>query len=296
MKDQYYLNAYVYLEGNRRPKKADIASLLKQSAGLSSKRARFYLVNHDGSTFTQTAPCSELSRILSEDVALEKLSTSLSCGFEVRRHDWAVLNFTWSNTLPYGVATMPAYMGFSIASCVVDEVGIETTLQLVEQLFAVADKCSAFYGLIDFSRWEETVWGSCFAGVHSLGLPISREVEFNQWLYSDAPTRTRARSIFWGNYFGPLILDKLGGKPDFKARFESYTSLRDGVPSALVWNMENGLFVSLSTDPRIAKPQSIDPRHISVKKNLTRLQADLAMHGVIASWPPEVVKKLLPSR
>ena len=95
------------------------------------------------------------------------------------------------------------------------QIAHNSLLQVLRNNFEILDSRSPFYGFIDIDRPEETFPGLMYTALGCGNAPLSRFVDRAQWLRSVALKREQARSIYWGNYFGPRLLQKLGGRSAF---------------------------------------------------------------------------------
>jgi hypothetical protein len=112
--------------------------------------------------------------------------------------------------------------------------------------------------------------------------PLHRWVEQGNWVYGASILGDRARGIYWGNYFGPKILARLGGRENFIGRYREQARMNNGAPSAHLWEFTNGVFVSLCLDPMACKP-GVPLDHFAMF-NLQWLHKELGSKGVLGGW------------
>jgi hypothetical protein len=186
-----------------------------------------------------------------------------------------------------GTDTRPEFT-LSISGQWLNELGVETYLDNLKDYFEIADRHSPPYGLIDLATPDDALAGWVYGSVNFMQTPIHRRVELANWVYSASKRGDRARGIYWGNYFGPKILAKLGGREEFLKRYREQTTLKDGTPIAHIWEFANGVFVSLSMNPLKCKPGI--PLDIGTIFNLQWLVKTLGSCGVLNSWD-ETTKK-----
>lgn len=166
-----------------------------------------------------------------------------------------------------------------------ERTGSEIVLRHFREHFKVADRYSPPYGLLDLSSAEDCFGGSVYEPSFCLNSPLHRWAEDFKWLYGSSKRRDQARGVYWGNYFGTAILDRLGGREQFLTRFRRHARYEDGRPSARVWEFTNGVFISLCMEPLGCKPGS--PMDGWAGQNLHWLVTELGSHGVLNPWSGE---------
>jgi hypothetical protein len=185
----------------------------------------------------------------------------------------------------FGYQTDP-YMLYCLSGQWFERVGANVVLKHYFEHFQVADALHAPYGLVDLSSAEDCYGGTIYADSSWVGnIPLHRWVDQIRWLFSRSRQQDRARGVFWGNYFGTAILNRLGGREKFLLRFRQQAQYPDGRPNARVWEFVNGVFVSLCLDPLGCKPGQ--PLDGSAGQNLHWLVLELGSHGVLNPWTGE---------
>ena len=109
----------------------------------------------------------------------------------------------------------PPNFQFAISDSWRRQIDPDALLQVLRSNFEILDLSSPFYGFIDIDRPDETFAGHMYTALGCGNAPLSRFVDRAQWLRSVALKRDQARSIYWGNYFGPRLPEKLGGRSVF---------------------------------------------------------------------------------
>jgi hypothetical protein len=180
-----------------------------------------------------------------------------------------------------GADTMPNLM-LAISGQWLKTTGVKLTLQTLKENLSVADRHSPPYGMVDLARSEDSFAGMAYVSTFIQRLPLHRWVEQGNWVYGASKKGDRARSIYWGNYFGPRILHRLGGRAEFIRRYREHSRLKDGTPSAHIWEFPNGVFVSLCRNPLGCKPGV--PLDFSAMFNLEWLHNELGSKGVLCGW------------
>jgi hypothetical protein len=174
--------------------------------------------------------------------------------------------------------TVPSLL-FSVSGQWVERVGVDSLLQCLKKHFELVDRHAPLYGLIDLARSEDAFAGMAYVSSWIQRIPLQRWVEQGDWVYWRSKRGDRARGIYWGNYFGPQILARLGGRTQFANRYREKARFADGDPDAHIWEFENGVFVSLCLDPLGCKPG--EPLDFSAMFNLRWLHKELVSNGVL---------------
>ena len=123
-------------------------------------------------------------------------------------------------------------------------VGVPTYLNILQRNFEILDRSRPFYGFVDLDRAEDIYNGYMYGSMTIANAPMDRSADKARWLRSVNLKRHQARSIYWGNYLGNVILDKLGGREAFLSYYREKTTSRYGTPTVLIWEFTNGVFVS----------------------------------------------------
>jgi hypothetical protein len=177
--------------------------------------------------------------------------------------------------------TMPTLL-WSTSGQWLEQTGVDAVLNILKQNLAVADRHAPTYGLIDLAPSEDCYAGMCYVSTWVQRLPLHRWMEQGNWVYAASKKGDRARGIYWGNYFGPRILQRLGGREHFVRRYREQAQSTDGSIDALIWEFTNGVFVSLCRDPLGCKPG--EPLDFSAMFNLRWLHHELGIRGVLCGW------------
>jgi hypothetical protein len=180
-----------------------------------------------------------------------------------------------------GIDVRPEF-NLAISEQWLERIGVETALEKFKEHFEVADAHCPPYGLIDLASPEDAWAGMVYGSLWLQASPLHRWVEQGNWVYAASQKGDRARSIYWGNYFGPKILTRLGGREHFVKLFRERSRFADGSPSAHVWEFTNGVFVSLCLNPMGCKPGA--PLDHMAQHNLEWLQKELGGKGVLCGW------------
>jgi hypothetical protein len=184
----------------------------------------------------------------------------------------------------FGYDTNP-HLSYTVSGQWFEQVGPEIMLDHLKEHFETADRACSPYGLIDVSASDDCYGGTVYGPPWVGNSPLHRWVEHIKWLYALSKRRDQVRSIYWGNYFGSAILNRLGGREHFLGRFRRQAQYSDGRPSARVWEFANGVFVSLCMDPLRCKPGQ--PVEGWAGQNMHWLVLELGSHGVLDPWSGE---------
>lgn len=149
--------------------------------------------------------------------------------------------------------TLPHFQ-MAISNQWLTQAGCDVVLEALRENFEILDQTAPPYAFIDISRPVETFAGLMYTSIMPASGPLNRWIENAQWLRSIQENTDQARSVYWGNYFGPGLLEKLGGRAEFVKSYREKARLPDASPSALIWEYGNGVFVSLCLDPRQLAP------------------------------------------
>lgn len=180
-----------------------------------------------------------------------------------------------------GVDVRPEFK-LAISGQWLEKTGVKVVIDKFKEHFQIADAHSPPYGLIDLATPEDAWAGFVYGSLWMLASPLHRWVEQGNWVYSASKLGDRVRGIYWGNYFGPKILTRLGGRENFIERYRAHARMADGTPSAHIWEFTNGVFVSLCLDPLGCMPGGrLDH---SAAFNLRWLHKELGSKGALCGW------------
>jgi len=164
-----------------------------------------------------------------------------------------------------------------------DRAGSGVVLELVPTFFSTSDLASPICGLVDLGRPWDTFAGGVFGMAWPGCAPLARYVERLNWALSGALKRDRLRGLYWGNYLGPRVLERLGGEESFHRLFTEEARKADGTPDAHYWRFDHGVFVSLCLDPIECRPNH-PFGHVLVMHQAHWLIKELAVRGVLNQW------------
>lgn len=182
-----------------------------------------------------------------------------------------------------GFETLPDLL-WTISGQWLEATGVDAVLTMLKENLAVADRHAPMYGLVDLARSEDCQAGMCYGDIWMMSLPLHRWVEQGNWVRAASKKGDRVRGIYWGNYFGPKLLIRLGGRDEFVARYREQATLKDGAVDAQIWEFTNGVFISLCADPLGCKPIWPACLDFSAKFNLRWLQHELGVRGALCGW------------
>jgi hypothetical protein len=174
------------------------------------------------------------------------------------------------------------YYNLAISEPWVEQADPDEIIDLLRRTLEVADRHCPYYGLIDLARSEDAHAGMVYSPTWELSAPVNRWVENMNWLYNGCHKRDRVRGIYWGNYFGKRILDRLGGRQPFVEAFRANARMADDSLDAHVWEFPNGVFLSLCLDPLGCKPTL--PMDILANQRLAWLHQRLGPSGALNMW------------
>lgn len=166
--------------------------------------------------------------------------------------------------------------------------------QLLDTTLAAANQWNASYGFVDIIQ-SDPLNEFKFSTAGCTNLPLSEQTERNSWFYFKQPAGL-ARGVYWGNYFGPGMLDALGGRAAFSRRFRDSITNLDGSKRGHMLETRTGLFVSLSTELESMKADSSDPCTLILsREHHLWLQAELCKYGLLEPWPTRTIDSIQPT-
>jgi hypothetical protein len=174
------------------------------------------------------------------------------------------------------------YYNLAISEPWVEQAESEVIIDLLKRTLETADRHCPYYGLVDLARPEDAHAGFVYSSTWELTASTSRWVENMNWLYSGCHKRDRVRGIYWGNYFGERILNRLGGREQFVAAYRAKSRMADGSLDAHIWEFPHGVFLSLCLDPLGCKPGL--PMDILANSRLQWLHQRLGPSGALNMW------------
>jgi hypothetical protein len=181
----------------------------------------------------------------------------------------------------WGYVTLPKFM-MSVSGQWYGFAGHDVVLSKLKEQFQIVDRYAPRYGLIDVAASEDVYCGWVYSSIWPGAARLHRWTEDIKFRYACTKRKDYARGIFWGNYFGPAILERLGGRDQFVARYRESARDPNGNPNALIWEFTNGVFISLCLDPLGCKPGP--PLDGNAAYNLHCLLLDLGPRGVLCPW------------
>lgn len=120
------------------------------------------------------------------------------------------------------------FLRVSINLARVDEAKQEALSDAARRLAAIVDSTGVFCsGLCDISPVLETCLGKYYTGTNVSWLSFQRQASRLVWVRAGEGRRYKARGIFWGNLFGPSIVERLGGADAFGEEYERLEDRRD---------------------------------------------------------------------
>jgi hypothetical protein len=168
----------------------------------------------------------------------------------------------------------------SISGELFQHIGSSTFLALAKESLRIADSHCPHYGLVDVAGPRDAYAGTVYGTTWPATAPIHRWIEQHGWVFSGSKLGDRARGLYWGNYFGPKILGRLGGRKSFLEEYRHRTTGRDGTTNSHIWEFTNGVFVSVCLDPLQWSPDT----PIVNESNLLWLHRELGTKGVLNAW------------
>ena len=132
--------------------------------------------------------------------------------------------------------------------------GREASRDLLDDIVRLMCGCpELYYLLVDIAPMEETGADGIYhpeSHPHVSPRSPARDIEAKKWTRLREKRRDFVRGVFWGNYLGPEMLERLGGKESFRRRY-----IEKAKQEVLNWRSlvqdtpHGGLFVKISRDP-----------------------------------------------
>ncbi len=176
-----------------------------------------------------------------------------------------------------GLSTAPR-LTFAVSEQFFDDIGETAYFTLLSQLLGFASLHGAFYGLVTVDFASRILAGNGFCSANHPSLPLDCKLQHAMWVKHGYPDRM-ARSVFWGNFFDRLMLDRLGGKSRVQSFVDSKLNSPTDTEEPLHQEFHDGLFVKLSHSPFDWQRNPKDRYFIS--DNAIKLQAFLMENGLL---------------
>jgi hypothetical protein len=194
------------------------------------------------------------------------------------------VNFMFDSDAICDGVEAPPMLALSVSGQVIERIGRTDVIHILRRFCDVADAFSPICGLVDVARPKDACAGMVYGAEFMANAPLARWIEHLSWLHSGARKRDRLRGLYWGNYLGPSVLERLGGREQFVETFEKNARDYDGTPNAHCWQLPKGLFVSLSLDPLDCRPTAPSGIQPAAEANLRWLLRELGTRGVLNAW------------
>jgi len=123
---------------------------------------------------------------------------------------------------------------------------------VVDCLRICCEAGQVYYGLVDVADHRETGGGSYYAqdNIEMRSSRLSRLVEKSLWRSLGRERRKFVRGVFWGNFFGDELLERLGSKERFRDRYVAHARTQIREWQSLTTEMPGGLYVRISGAPQ----------------------------------------------
>jgi len=287
-KVDYHLICAIYFV-NDGPSGTDLADLWSCLSRLDNRSVQISFMRRND-TDISTLKDSKLGSLELSEILIEKGNHLTSIGTSLVRTDAinaisdSDVNFQFSRNEIWNGQQAPAILKLSVSSQVIEQVGIKSMLEILNSFFHVADLSAPIFGLVNVAHPDDAFAGMVYGTAWPGNASLNHLIEQNNWVYSGAKKEDRMRGIYWGNYLGSKILNRLGGREAFIEVFSKHACYYDSTPNANLWQFTNGLFVSLCLDPldsRPGLPMGLDP---VIEANVKWLVCELGAKGVLNQW------------
>lgn len=166
-------------------------------------------------------------------------------------YDWAVV-YDHENDFPQ--FQWDADLAITVRLDLLKNTGPRAARALVDDLVRLCiESGDVYYLLTDVAELGLTGADGVY---HREGTPnvpptsLARAVEKVLWQDLRQDRRDYVRGVFWGNYLGPRLMERLGGRDPFRERYLAHAKQHLRLWENLATNMPGGgLFVKISDDP-----------------------------------------------
>lgn len=158
-----------------------------------------------------------------------------------------------------------------------NEVGWHALTSVFKHHFEIADSANASSGFIDVGLADHLLSGMVFESIVLPKMPLYRWVEQAKWVTVRTHNLNRLRGLYWGKYFSSKTLVALDTvcNGDFLNSYATQARYADGERNGIIWELRNGIFVSISLSPLDCVPgKRID---LSTQNNLVWLMEKLLL-------------------
>ncbi|WP_146402759.1 hypothetical protein [Planctomycetes bacterium CA13] len=176
-----------------------------------------------------------------------------------------------------GIQT-PGALSLVVAEPLLRSLAIEAVNELIEVHFAFASEKHAQYGLIDVDQASRILAGIGFSSASVDELPLDRQMMHAQWIRNNFP-KQKAMGVFWGNYFGGQLLDKLGGQESIQEFVRQKFADTENKPALLCNQIGPAVFVRLSRSP--LDWYNSEQERFCIGRNAIQLHGFLLSHNVL---------------
>jgi len=175
-----------------------------------------------------------------------------------------------------GVDTLPD-SSLYFSESLLNEVGWRDIASVFKNHFELADSANALSGFIDVGSADHLFSGMVFESIVLPKMPLYRWVEQARWVTTGKHKFNRLRGLYWGNYFSSKTIAALDTvcNGDFLNSYKSQARYADGESNGIIWELRNGIFVSISLSPLDCEPGK--PIDLSTQNNLVWLVEKLLL-------------------
>jgi hypothetical protein len=287
---KYLVEYHVIFESYFRPERNVPAQRLAEIWGLLSELGTLRAeagISYQGSTNNFCGPV-ELGSPQMRDRIENSNDLITLVGASVARTDFARdairdsdVNFLYS---PHGVwegSPTWGHVGLSVSGQIFEQVSCDKILKLLRRILELLEPATPQFALIDIAPADDGLAGTVYGTAWPARAPLHRLIEAHGWNSSAFLKGDRVRGLYWGNYYGHEVLDRLGGLDRFSAEFKMHARYADGSANAHMWKFNDGLLITLSMNPLDCRPEDYAPE---VEANLIWVMEELGRAGVLSHW------------
>jgi hypothetical protein len=287
---KYLVEYHVIFESYFRPENsvpaqtiADIWGLLAELGSLRAEAG----INYQGNAGNSCGPTELGSRQMRERIE-NSVDVITLVGASVARTNSARdavrdsdVNFLYSPDEVWEGSPTWGHVGLSVSGQIFEQVSSDKILRLFRRILELLEPAKPQFALIDIAPADDGLAGTVYGTAWPARAPLHRLIEAHGWNSSALIKGDRVRGVYWGNFYGPEVLERLGGLDRFSAEFEKHARFADGSANAHSWPLNAGLLITLSMNPLDCRPDEYAPE---LEANLMWVLERLGRAGVLSHW------------
>jgi hypothetical protein len=161
-----------------------------------------------------------------------------------------------SNSRWYGL-DIPGYAHAAFTCDWINEENENLIISTLLDYLEICDKYLPLYAMIDVSHYFNSYCGLSFGSISVGDLALDRRIEQYRWLKRVKEQRNPVRGIYWGNYLSNRMFRHEDSKREFIEKYDQFARYSDGEQNAIIYELKNGTFFSLSKKLTDSLPERI---------------------------------------